>query len=247
LSGAYWANAVSFLPVILVLALMHTGGGVPALRRSMAMAMIEGFRYARKQRLIFSLLGLEAVNGICSSPQPLMAVFARDVLHVGAQGLGVLLSMLGIGALVGTGLLVTAGSVLVRGRFILLATILNPAALIAFALSHSYSLSLGLLMIVGLLDMVGGALRNTAIQLDVEESYRGRTMGLLSIASRGVSPLGGVQAGALASLLTAPIAVAIGGLVTIGWSLTTAMRVPEIKAFDERDLHLAGAHRVVVT
>ncbi|MBV9120502.1 MAG: hypothetical protein JOZ39_07320, partial [Chloroflexi bacterium] len=80
-------------------------------------------------------------------------------------------------------------------------------------------------------------LRNTAIQLDVEEGYRGRIMGLLSIASRGVNPLGGVQAGAIASLLSAPIALAAGGAVTVLWSLATALRLPQINSFSAIEAH----------
>jgi len=207
----------------------------------MASAMADGLRYARKQRMIGGVLGLEAFNGIFGSAQPMLAVFARDVLRVGASGLGALLSMLGIGALVGTGILMLGGTALVRGRYILGATILTPAALVFFALSRSYAFSLGILLVIGLLDMIGGALRSSAVQLDVEEAYRGRTMGLLSIAGRGVSPLGGVQAGALASLLGAPIAVAIGGGITVVWSVVTAARMPEIRDFDERRLDLGGA------
>jgi len=237
LSGAYWANAASFAPVIVALAMMRSSGPAPAGRgHSFARSMLDGLRYAGKQPLIAGLLGLEAFNGIFSNATPLMAVFARDVLGVGAQGLGALLAMLGVGALIGAGLLMAAGRALVRGPIILLATVLNPVALIFFALSHRYGFSLAMLVLVGLFDMVGGALRQTAIQLEVEERFRGRTMGLLSIAGRGVSPLGGVQSGAVASLLSAPIAVALGAAVTVAWSLSTAFRTREIVRFEERQL-----------
>jgi MFS family permease len=248
LSGAYWANAASFAPVVLALALMNTVPDVkPDKPRSIGRSMLEGIGYANKQRLIGNLLCLEAVNSVFCNATPLMAVFARDVLHVGAQGLGTLLAMLGVGALAGAGLLVVAGQALVRGRFLLLATILNPIALICFALSRNYLLALGTLLLVGMFDMVGGALRNTAIQLEVHEGLRGRVMGLLSIAGRGVSPLGGVQSGAVASVLGAPVAVAIGGLVTMGWSVLTALRAKEIIRFDERAaLVRAGAPAAAV-
>ena len=237
LAGAYWLNAATFLPLIASLAAMHISRGhLDAPRRSFAAAVVDGFRYARRQRLIFGLLSIEACTGIFASAQPIMAVFARDVFHVGAQGLGVLLSMLGIGSLIGTGVVIVAGSSLVHGRFIVLATLAATAALIAFAMSKTYLLALGMLLVAGAFDMMAGTIRNSAVQLSVEDGYRGRIMSLLGIATRGVSPLGGLQAGGMASLFGAPLAVIVGGLITLGWTTSTTLRVPEIMAFNESQL-----------
>ncbi len=233
-SGAYWANAASFVPVVLAVALIRARPVTENThRRSMAHSMLDGLRYAGGRPLIASLLGIEAISGIFANVNPLMAVFARDILHVGASGFGLLLSMVGSGALLGTAVLVASGSRLVHGRYIILATLLYPLVVIGFAFSRLYPLSLALLLGVGMLDMIGGTLRNTAVQLDVPDSYRGRIMGLLSIAGRGVSPLGGVQAGAVASVLTVPVALVVGALVTMGWSVATVVRAPAIRAFSE--------------
>jgi hypothetical protein len=240
LAGAYWLNAATFLPLIFSLAAMNISNShLQAPRRSFAAAVADGVRYAQRQRLIFGLLGIEACTGIFASAQPIMAVFARDVFHVGAEGLGVLLSMLGIGSLIGTGVLVLAGSALVRGRFIVLTTLAAAAALLAFAVSRVYAVALAMLLLAGAFDMMAGALRNSAVQLSVDDTYRGRIMSLLGICSRGVSPLGGLQAGGLASLFGAPLAIVAGCLVTLGWTTATTLRVPEILAFDERELEAA--------
>lgn len=228
LAGAYYVNALSFLPVVLALAVMR----VPALTvvggGSLLHSVADGIRYARRSRVVGGLLVLEACTGIFTGSTALIAIFARDVLAVGPEGLGLLLSAIGIGATLGTGLLLLVGDIPRKGRYVLLGSAVYPLVLGAFALSTDFGLSFAILLGLGVVDMVVGTLRNTVIQLTVEDHYRGRVMGMLSIATRGVSPLSGLQVGLLASVFAAPVAVLIGSGVALACALWIARRVPEI-------------------
>ena len=143
-----------------------------------------------------------------------------------------MLSMMGVGALLATTALILLGSRVVRGGFTVGAAFGYPAIMVAFALSRSFTLSLCLLLLLGFMEIVGGTLRNTIVQVEVEESYRGRVMGLMSTASRGASPLGAVPVGALAGAIGTPLAVALGGVAALAIAATTVLRVPRIARFN---------------
>jgi MFS family permease len=232
-SGAFYANALSFVPVVAALAVMRIPARLAGRDEGLAQAVLGGLRYVRGDRVLSGLLAMEVVTGLFNGTNTLMAVFARDVLRVGPAGLGLLLSASGVGAVLGTAGLLALGTRATGGRWVMGASLLYPAVLIPFALSRDFGLSLALLVVAGLADMVTGTLRTTVLQLRVQDQFRGRVMGLHSVSTRGVSPLGGVQIGALASLVGAPLAVVAGSLVSLVWICLVARRVPEL-------LHLKG-------
>ena len=130
----------------------------------------------------------------------LMPVFARDVLHGGPSALGFLMGASGVGALAGAVYLASRRSVLGLGKMIPIGAGVFGLGLIAFTLSRDFIWSLILLTAVGFGQMIQLATSNTLLQTMVDDDRRGRVMGFFTVAFVGMTPLGSLLAGALASV-----------------------------------------------
>ena len=106
-----------------------------------------------------------------------MPVFAEDVLHVGAKGLGYLMSSAGAGAFAAAMIIAFKGKIENTGRYMSIAALVFPAALIGFSLSRSYLLSSLILVISGWAAVSFLAMANSAIQGGVRDELRGREIG----------------------------------------------------------------------
>jgi MFS family permease len=183
--------------------------------------------------LFLALVSISSVFGLPYSI--LLPVFARDVLGVGARGLGFLTGATGLGATVGALYLAGRGT---RGRGVLVAVAmaLLGASLVAFALSRAFALSLLLLVLVGAAMIVQMATSNTLLQLLAPEELRGRIVSFYMLAFLGTAPVGSLLAGTLAHALGTPAAVAIGGAVCLAAALWFAFRLPRLRRGDVPDL-----------
>lgn len=231
IAACFYANAVSYVAVIIGLLMMRLPRFVPAARTKSTLENIrEGLAYIRGDRLVRTLVWLIAGMSVTALPYVmLLPVFARDVLRVGAPGLGSLLAATGTGALA-AGVALASGRLAVpRGRLILGAATAYALAIIGFALSRSYPLSLVLLAVVGFAMILNNASVNSLLQSRTPDRLRGRVMSVYVFMFIGVSPLGSLQAGALARWIGAPYALACGAgalLLIVAW---IAVNVPELR------------------
>ena len=193
----------------------------------------EGFAYLREDRVARSLITMVAAVSILGIPYAtLMPVFARDILEVGAQGLGYLLAAVGLGAVVGGFTMAALGTRIPRGRLLFVSTIGFCIFLSAFALSPWFWLSMGMLVIFGFMMILTTATANAIIQSQVPDRLRGRVMAVYVFMFLGMVPLGSLQAGAVASWLGAPTALTIGaGLLLVIW-LVLWSRAPNLRAVE---------------
>jgi len=238
--GAAWCffiNGLSFVAVLIGLLLMR----FPARPRreittSPLADAVGGLRYLRTNSTV---MGLAALLGAISmfgwSYAVLMPVFARDVLHMGPQGLGYLMAATGVGALIGA-LTVASLSGYPLPRLLFGGAFTMAAALLGFSFSHTFALSLVLLAGAGFGGVMFMATANTAFQTSVPDEVRGRIMGVWGIVFAGSAPLGSLQAGTLAQYLGAPAAVRIGACVAAGATITAlvALRRRQKRADDSR-------------
>ena len=155
----------------------------------------------------------------------MMPVFAKDLLSVGAQGLGVLLGAPAVGALVGSGVVIFMGNPKRKGGLILLTTLLYCICLIFFALSRSFALSLMTAFLLGAFDSVGETFRMTVTQLKTPDYLRGRVQSLILLFVMGGPLLGQAQLGATAAVLDVTGALVLGGAIGIAASLVLARRI----------------------
>ncbi len=178
-------------------------------------------------RAIILLLALMSLMGMPYIV--LMPVFARDVLHGGPSALGFLMGASGVGALAGAVYLASRRGVLGLGKMIPIGAGVFGLGLIAFALSRDFIWSLILLTAVGFGQMTQLATSNTLLQTMVDDDRRGRVMGFFTVAFVGMSPLGSLLAGALASEIGAPWTLFIGGVIILVGAGVFARKLPQLK------------------
>lgn len=227
----FFLNGLSYLAVIAGLLAMR----LPAfVRRPATSSVWQGLRevlaFIRSDRRVSTLVILSAVLSVFGFPVlVMMPVFARDILHAGASGYGVMMASVGGGAMLGALGIAIASHRIVKGRTLVTGGTAFGVLIVLFALSASFALSLALLALAGCAMIVNNALTNTLLQTLVPDHLRGRVMGFYSFVFVGMAPLGAFQAGVFAERIGTPWAVAAGGLVCALAVATAAWRVPEIR------------------
>jgi MFS family permease len=152
----------------------------------------------------------------------MLPVMARDVLEVGGTGYGLLASASGIGAFASTAVVAYMGDFRSKAKLLMTAGGGFGLFLLLFALSpllpFSYAVALVVLVLVGAMSMAYDTTMGALLQLLVPDAMRGRVMGLY-VLTFGFTPLGGFLAGAIASLLGAPVAIGLGGGIVMAYVL----------------------------
>ncbi|PYP90461.1 MAG: MFS transporter [Candidatus Angelobacter sp. Gp1-AA117] len=212
----FFANGVSFLAVIAGLLMMQLVIPRRSLEGSPLENIIEGFRFVAGTgpiRALMLLLGMISFTGMPYAV--LMPVFADQILHGGAQGLGLLMGASGLGALSAAITLANKKTVTGLGQWVAVAASCFGVSLILFSISRHFWLSVALLIPVGFFIMLQMASSNTLIQSMVPDHLRGRVMAVYSMMFMGMAPLGALLAGSLAHGIGAPMTVAMGGVIAL--------------------------------
>ncbi|HEV8535497.1 MAG TPA: MFS transporter [Candidatus Limnocylindria bacterium] len=230
-AAPFFVNAVSYFAIIAGLLAMRIPAAADRPRGSIRDELVGGLRYVRASTILPLVLAIEASLSIFGHNQALVTIFARDVLGTDAEGLGLLLSSIGAGAIAGMVLLVAVGDVRRKGAFMLGAGALYAAMLLVFAWSRSFGLSMAVLALLGFADATWGTMRNAIAQLAADDVYRGRVMSLFVIVSRGLTNASQLQTGAVTALVGAPGAATIGALIIAGVVGTVAARVERLRHF----------------
>lgn len=222
----FFLNAVSFLGMLFALAMMRLPAAqtdVTVKHPSLARGMTEGVAFVWNAPLLKVVLGLELATGLFGYNTTLITIIAKDILGSGPEGLGLLLSATGAGAMLGMALLVTF-HVERHARLILTLGALYTVLWAGFAFSQLLWLSAVLSFTLGIVDSIWAVIRNTVAQLLVPDALRGRVMSVVMLVTRGSSQLGRVQSGFLVGLIGAPAAVLVG-VGIIGAAILTSLRV----------------------
>jgi MFS family permease len=225
------ANAISYIAVISGLLMMRVHR--PAALATVASPwahIAEGFRFVRHTPPIRALLMLLGVVSLVAMPYTvLMPVFADQVLHGGARGLGILMGATGVGALLGALTLAARTGVKGLGRWVALSCGGFAVSLMLFACSRSFWLSAALLLPVGFCMMLQMASSNTLIQAMVPDRLRGRVMSVYSMMFMGMAPFGALLGGALADHLGAPLTVGLGAVAGLGGAVWFGLTLPKVR------------------
>jgi MFS family permease len=226
----FFANAVSYIAVIIGLMMITTPRFVAEHGRSVWANISEGFRFVGKAAPVRALLLLIGAVSFTAMPYSvLMPLFADRVLHTGARGLGILMGAAGAGALIGSLALASRSSVKGLGRWVAISCAIFGAALAAFAMSRTFALSAALLVIAGGAVMVQMASSNTLIQSMVPDALRGRVMSVYIMMFVGLGPIGALLAGSIAERIGAPLTVAGGGIITVLAAIVFFLRLPSLR------------------
>ncbi len=191
--------------------------------------MAGGARFVWNDRFLLGCISLDLFAVLLGGATALLPVYARDILHVGPEGLGQMRAAPAVGAaLVALWLSFrpTAHNV---GAKMLWAVAIFGAATAVFGISRNFALSLALLALLGAADMVSVFIRSSLVQLNTPDDKRGRVQSISSLAISASNELGEMQSGFAAALLGATGAVVFGGVGAIVITGLWAIVFPELR------------------
>lgn len=189
--------------------------------------LLEGLRFIRGNSIFSFLISMTFFNSFFGMAYvALMPIFAVKILEVGANGQGWLMTSSGIGSLMVTVYLGSRGNFRRKGLVLIGGAVMTGLSIATFALTSeligSYALALGVMFIFGIFTSMYMISIMSSLQMMVPNHMRGRVMGFYGM-TWNIMPLGGMYAGALATLIGAPLAIAIGGLLVSAFALGPAM------------------------
>lgn len=191
--------------------------------------ILDGFSYVRRNRLVLAAITLDLFAVLLAGATALLPIFARDILHVGASGLGFLAAGMGIGA-ASTAIFFSFRPMTSNvGVKMLVSVVVFGLAILTFGLSTSFWVSLVALIVAGGADMVSVYVRTSLIQLHTPDAMRGRVSAVSQLTISASNELGEAESGLMASLLGPVGAVVVGGVGAIAITLVWAYLFPELK------------------
>jgi MFS family permease len=232
LAWCFGIDAISYLAVLGSLSQVRLPRWTPVQHLVSPFEQLkQGVNYIRGSRAVSGLMGIIAVYSIFGFQYlTMMPVVARDVLHTGASGYGLLLTFVGIGALTGALSLAGLGARIRRGRLFNVTAYAFPGLTILFSLTRSIHLAAGVLILMGLTMLINSALANGILQTVVPDELRGRVMATYIFVYVGFTPIGSFIAGALSRIIGVQWAIFSGGLIMLAYSLWAFWKYPEIRA-----------------
>ena len=198
--------------------------------------MIEGLRYVRRNGFVLGAVTLDLFAVLLGGATAMLPVYARDILHVGAQGLGPLRAAPAIGATL-TAIYFSVRPIKTNvGVKMLWAVAVFGAATAVFGLSTSYLLSLAMLALLGSADMFSVYIRQSLIQLHTPDEMRGRVGAASTLAISASNELGEARSGFAAAWLGPVFATVAGGVAAIVVTALWARYFPELRRARTFDL-----------
>lgn len=203
--GLYLASIAILLPVRAPLAqVRHTASRLTLMK--------EGLAYVWRQKIVFGSISLDLVAVLLGGATALLPVFARDILHVGAQGFGVLRASPAVGAAAVATFLALRPIRRRAGVAMFSGVALFGAATLVFALSRSMALSALALVLLGGGDMISVFVRQSLVQIVTPDPMRGRVAAVSTLFVGASNELGEFESGVAARLLGAVGAAVFGGV-----------------------------------
>ncbi|MBP2310588.1 MFS transporter [Azospirillum melinis] len=225
------STAMLLLSVLLIAACRPRP--VTMTRRAMSLtSMLAGAAFIRSRPEILGAISLDLFAVLLGGATALLPIYARDVLHVGPWGLGLLRSAPALGALAMAMVITRWGVKRHAGRWMLIAVAGFGVATIAFGLSADPVLSFIALLAVGATDQVSMFVRQTLVQLSTPDEMRGRVGAVTSLFIGASNQLGEFESGSVAAMIGAVPAVVLGGVGAVGLAGLWAAMFPALRRVD---------------
>ncbi|HKH82907.1 MAG TPA: MFS transporter [Gemmatimonadales bacterium] len=218
--------AIAFLSLA---AMRHTPKIKTVSDEAFLTSLMTGVRFVRSQPVIVGALSLDLFSVLFGGAVALLPVFAAEILHVGAQGLGILRASPAVGAVVMSLLLAHLPPLRRAGRTLLISVALFGLCMIGFGLSRNFLLSIALLAASGMADTVSVVVRSTLLQVLTPDHLLGRVSSVNAIFIGSSNEIGAFESGTAARLLGTVPAVVLGGLATLVVVAVTAVKVPTLR------------------
>jgi MFS family permease len=229
-SSSFLVMGISYAGGALALwTLRQRGAAAPRVKESMWHNVVAYGRELRTNRLMQSLmLSTAGAELLGFSHQVVFPVLARDVLHIGATGLGMLTAARFLGGMVGSGILIALSPMWYRGPLLLTTLVCFGAGQVALAYAGSFWLAVLCVMGINMMAAAVDILHMALLQHSVANEQRGRAMGAWVVGS-GAAPVGHLEIGYLAGVAGAPLALLSNGVALIVLAGTFALCLPRLR------------------
>jgi MFS family permease len=240
--AVYYVNAISYLAVIVALILI---GPIPQTKTGRIAGVSwdsirEGIHFIVNKPMILSTMLLDFIATFFASANTLMPIVARDILHVGVVAYGWLSAAPSVGAVLAALVVSQLPHLRRQGQLLLVSVAIFGAATIIFGATTSLIIAWSALAITGAADSVSTIIRNTIRQLQTPDQIRGRMTSVTQIFFQGGPQLGEMEAGLVAQLFGAPLAIISGGIGCIVGMGLIVRKWPVLLAYDGDEHNPAG-------
>jgi len=237
-AGATYAVCAALFTVATALCLAIRYEHTPrAVEPATWLTLLAGVHFIFERKVVLGAVSLDLFAVLLGGATALLPMFAKDILHVGPTGLGLLRASPAVGALL-MSVALTRWPVRRRsGRLLLGAVAVYGLAMLVFGLSTAFWLSMAALAISGAADMVNVVIRQTLVQLETPDAMRGRVSAVNSVFIGASNQLGEFESGATAALLGPVGSVVLGGLGTL---LVAGLWLRLFPALAQRDALVQG-------
>jgi MFS family permease len=232
----YAINAAAGLICLVLVSLVRRQHVVAVKEKMTLRSLIAGFQFVFASRVIFGTITLDMFAVLLGGATALMPVYAKDILHVGPTGLGLLQAALPAGSLLCALVLAHRPPLQKAGRTLLWAVGGFGLATIGFGFSTWFWLSFLMLFLCGAMDNISVVVRHTLVQLLTPDEKRGRVSAVNSLFIGTSNELGGFESGSVAYLFGPVFSVVSGGIGTILVVIAVALIWPEIRKFGRLDI-----------
>jgi MFS family permease len=195
--------------------------------------LLDGLRYLWRAKMTLGAISLDMFAVLMGGAVALMPIFARDILKVGAAGLGLLRGAPGTGAVIMAFVLAHRPLKRHAGAIMLCCVAGFGACTVVFALSRNVALSVASLVLLGACDMVSVIVRHTLVQISTPDEMRGRVSAVNMVFIGASNEVGQFESGVTAAWFGAVPAVVAGGLATILIVVLWARLFPELRSVNE--------------
>jgi len=192
-------------------------------------SLVAGMRFVKDTKVVLAALTLDLFAVLLGGATALLPIFAKDILHVGPDGLGWLRAAPSIGALIVMVGIAHRPPMQKTGRMLITAVAGFGICTVVFGLSRSFALSMSMLFLLGGLDGISMIVRGTLVQLWTPDEMRGRVSAVNSVFIDMSNELGSFESGALAAAVGPVAAVVAGGIGTVVVVTAVAVAWPELR------------------
>ncbi|MFI5307525.1 MAG: MFS transporter [Polyangiales bacterium] len=208
------------------------GGGDIASRNAISIAAIrEGVAFVIAQPVILGCMSLDMFAVIFGGATALLPIYAKQILHAGAGGYGMLTSSFEVGALAMSLVLVLRPPARNAGPALLSAVAVFGVATIVFGSSRLFPLSIAAYLLAGMADQISVVMRSTAIQLSTPDALRGRVSAVNMIFIGASNQLGAAESGFVAHLTSPTFSVVSGGIACLIVVAMLTWRMPALRRY----------------
>ena len=219
----------TFLSVISFAFIKNKPLPVSRISETIGQSLTAGLRFVFANQVLLSAISLDMFAVFFGGAVSILPIFADQILHIGAQGLGFLRAAPAVGSIAMSLALAHWPPFKQAGRNLLIGVAGFGVMMIAFALSRNFYLALAILVLSGAFDNISVVIRGTIIQLFTPDEMRGRVSSVNSIFIGSSNELGSFESGLAARLLTLVPSIIFGGAMTIGVVSTVYAVAPKLR------------------